>query len=103
MIDWKKPYSTVIGAFDKVPRAKYCQNGIYFDKDGNDLTGSKIEPKLREAPNVTPEVLTATEDLESLHWTKLRQKLAAFGRQYFGKEDALEFLKNEQSRISSEA
>lgn len=82
MLDRSRPYSQVIG----MARARFGQDGTYFDVDGREVGGADLEPVVEAQPPVT------REELEKLHWTKLRARARALDIEYTNREEAVEAI-----------
>jgi hypothetical protein len=68
-----------------MPGVAYHQDGTYFDSKGHEVAVEAV---------TDPAVLTQDlrEELERMHWTKLRARLSVLGVEYTTKEEAIEAL-----------
>ena len=83
MLDRSRPYSEVIG----MARVRYGQDGAYFSVDGREVVEAEaFESVVEAAPPVT------REELEKLHWTKLRARARALDIEYTNREEAIEAI-----------
>ena len=83
-MDWDRTYGILCGVVDKYPKAKYRQDGHYFDKEGNQVD---VEP-IKEI------------EYADMHWKQLKVMVEDVGGEWKNKESAVEFLKSIESMTS---
>lgn len=82
-LDRSRPYSEVIG----MAHVRYGQDGAYFSADDREVVEAEgFAPVVEAAPPVT------REDLEKLHWTKLRSRARGLDIEYTTREEAIEAI-----------
>lgn len=83
MLDRNRDFGHIYG----MARVRYQQDGVYFDCHGREVTDEAAKE-----PIIPQEVAPTREELESLHWTKLRARLHAIDKQYTSRDEAIEEL-----------
>ena len=88
MLDKSTSYGQIFGQVEGYPRARYIQNGKFFDPKGNEIVFDKNDIVEEEK-----------EDFRRMHWKKLKQRVVAAGGEWHGREAAIQFL-NDQNPFS---
>lgn len=79
-LDRSRDFSHVLG----MGRTRYGQDGVYFDVKGNEV--------VEDEPDTEPQEKVTREELEKLHWTKLRARLNALDMEYTNRDEAIELI-----------
>lgn len=82
-LDKNKPFSEVLG----MARVRYGQEGAYFDADGREVADEKSM-----APETEPHDAPTREELEGMHWRKLKAMLNALDIEYTSREEAIKAI-----------
>jgi extradiol dioxygenase family protein len=82
-LDKSRPFGEVFG----MARVCFAQDGAYFDFDGREVVD-----EAGKAPDTEPGNPVTREDLEKLHWTKLRARLNGLDIEYTSREEAIEAI-----------
>lgn len=103
--DPKQPFSEIWGK----PGLAFQQNGNNFNARGDLVTDfAALEPiveiKIPDDLTVVPKCYTQedkkeeirADNIENLHWTKLKAMLAIYGEEYTGREHAISYLKGQK-------
>lgn len=106
--DPKQPFGEVWGQ----PGISFVQNGNSFNARGEIVDPATLKPVDEELPEKEPEedgFMTKCytpednkqeakkENVENLHWQKLKAMLAIYGEEYVNREQAVSFLKGKKS------
>lgn len=106
--DSKQPYAEIWGQ----PGLAFQQNGNNFNARGElvtDFSALKSFPEANKDPTpddgTVPKCYISEEkkeeakiqNMDTLHWSKLRAMLSIYGEEYKGREQAISFLKGKKS------
>jgi len=81
-LDRSRPVGQVFG----LTGIRYCQDDVYFNPQGDEVSVTAAEPETEEKPKLT------REELEGLHWTKLRSLVKSLDLEYTNREEAVELV-----------
>lgn len=68
-------------------RVRFGQDGSYFDAAGNEVVERAAQaPETEDQPSLT------REELEGMHWRKLKSLVNAMDAEYTNRDEAIELL-----------
>jgi len=87
-LDKSRSFGQVFG----MVRVRYWQDGVYFD-----ASGQEVKDEADKAADVEAQPQPTREELEGMHWTKLKTLVNALDLEYSNKDEAIEAILERQA------